>query len=163
MWYIFGICSFQWQIHVFSWLSTNGLEQSLHKLALCRQTVLICSTCCIASCPAHNMKLWQQSHFYEPYFRIRTNATKPTVGVFVAALTIIITIPLVLIHTFTQANRCNRVWTSGFMVREQQFFMWGLDKQYLEPIDRYAVYYPIFWNTSLAGTGQWTRHTWSTK
>lgn len=58
-----------------------------------------------------------------------------------------------------------RLWTSGFMVCEQHsfpFFMRGLDKQYLEPIDRSAVHYPIFWNTflslpvTLART--WTRH-----
>lgn len=29
------------------------------------------------------------------------------------------------------------------------FFMQGLGKQYLEPIDRYAIYYPICWNASL--------------
>lgn len=35
-------------------------------------------------------------------------------------------------------------------VNNTVFFMRGLDKQYLEPIDRYAVHYPICWNTFLS-------------
>lgn len=58
-------------------------------------------------------------------------------------------------HTDPRAyatNTCmhNELWTTGFMMCEQQlFFVGGLGKQYLEPIYRYAIYYPICWNASL--------------
>ncbi len=84
----------------------------------------------------------------------------------------IIKVPLVPLHTHTHTHtdiftlthclcsftlsHSHRLCTSGFMVCEQHspffffFFMRGLDKQYLEPIDRYAVHYPICWNTFLS-------------
>lgn len=105
-------------------------------------------------------------------------------GVLAAAVTII-EVPLVLLHTGTRActhtyiqaylsfslAHSRRLWASGFMECEQQFFfMGGLGKQYLEPIDRYAIYYPVCWNTShplclpvmleRSKTGQRTRYTW---
>lgn len=81
----------------------------------------------------------------------------------VAAVSLI-NVPLVPLHSHTQTGTYtqsllvySRTWplqTSGFMVCEQHafspFFMRGLDKQYVDPIDRYAVRYPLCWDTFLA-------------
>lgn len=125
--------------------------------------------------------------FMTPIFE--SGPAEPNCGVLAAAVTII-EVPLVLSHTHTctliracahththlsfRLAHSHRLWASGFMECEQQFFfMCGLGKQYLEPADRYAIYYPVCWNTShppclpvtrleRSKTGEWTRY-WCVK
>lgn len=132
----------------------------------------------------HNMKLWQQCHFYDPYFWIRADWAKlwgssgcryhywSPAGAFTHKHTHarLYERAHTHIHFSFRLAHSHRLWASGFMECEQQFFfMCGLGKQYLEPADRYAIYYPVCWNTShppclpvtrleRSKTGQWTRY-----
>lgn len=134
------------------------------------------------------MKLWQQCHFYDPYFWIRAGWAKlwgssgcryhywSPAGAFTHKHTHARLYERVhtRIHLSFRLAQSHRLWASGFMECEQQFFfMCGLGKQYLEPADRYAIYYPVCWNTShppclpvtrleRSKTGQWTRY-WCVK
>lgn len=76
------------------------------------------------------LKLWQQCHFYDPYFRVGTDATKPTVEL-LGCCDHHWGPPGAFTHTHTHTHNCllwftlahsHRLWTSGFMVCEQQFF-----------------------------------------
>lgn len=122
---------------------------------------------CIILC-GMTWKLWQQCVFYDPCFGISSDATKPAVrlggwrdhqsppGAFRHTQT-----HVYMQQTLACTTNCG---PEDLWCVNNSFFMQGLGKQYLEPIDRYAIYYPICWNASpmvcqepLAGIWQiWT-------